>query len=208
MSDPTHQPQTEGSDGLAALVTWIVVLTAALVALSRGWRPSIALTQSDALPCIAATAAGLAALLFPALVRSWRLFSTAAGVVVAMLALAGRLDDADWRLTATASGIVCGWLLALRVWAPVFPSPRKSLLGNAIAAIVCIGGALTHYFGAEFAAGRWSSVSPIKWAWDSSCPHFDPLIAAIALVGLLLLRLAFSGFFYVVRRQDPQVIHT
>lgn len=208
MSDPTRQPQTEGSDGLAALVTWIVVLTAVLVALSRGWRPSIALTQSDVLPCVSAAATGLAALLFPALVRSWLLSSTAAGVVVVMLALAGRLADADWRITATASGFVCGWLLALRVWAPVFPSPRKSLLGKAIAAIVCIGAAVTHYVGAEFASLRWAGISPMEGAWNSSRPHFDPLIAITALVVLVLLRIAFSSVLHGLRRRTSQLIHS
>lgn len=187
------QSRPEHRDGPVALVVWIVAQTAVLVALSRGWTISIALTSADSLACMAAASTALAALLFPALVRSWRNVASATGVVIVMLALAAGLAEANWRQAASSVLYLSMWLLALRAWAPLLRSRRKSLLGQAIAALLCLGAGVAHYARVEFSAGGWWSIFPISAAWHAGTLHFPPLIDLTLLAVLLIVAVIGRG---------------
>lgn len=205
-SPPRQATQRGRSDAAWALVFWIIAQTVVLVLVTRD-RPVVAgLARADALRAMAAFDAALAALLFPALVPTWRHWAEASGVMIVMLGLATLAAGAGWQRNASACTYLALWLLALRAWAGAAErSGRLGSISTAAATLFAVGGAVLAYASTEFAGTdlRAAAWNPVVTAWDSASFHFPPP-AACAMMGVLVASgLAISRGFGQDRRARP-----
>jgi hypothetical protein len=170
-------------DATGALIVWILAQTLVLVLITRETSIIPGLSRRDALAVLAACDAGLAGMLFPALVRTGWGCAEALATMLILLMLAGAACGAGWMRVASAGGYVAGWLAALRFWEWAFRG-RRSSFGSAVGTLVVLGGALLAYLAVDFTAPGARQIlehSPIPAAWKSAGLHFPPLSAAATI---------------------------
>lgn len=184
----SHPIDRTRRDAAGALIFWILAQTLVLVVITRETSIVPGLSRRDALAVLAACDAGLAGLLFPALVRTGRGCAEAMATMLILLMLAGVACGAGWMPVASAGVYVAGWLAALRCWEWAFRG-RRSAFGTAVGTLVVLGGALLAYLAVDFTApGAWQVLehTPIPAGWKSARLHFPPPAAAATIAVVLI----------------------
>jgi len=152
MNPPSPKPADDASL-IKPMALWLVIQLLALAIGSGGVRFSAKLVNPPELLSIQVMAtiqAASAALLWPILMRSWRVSLAVVLTAIPFFQAVGFLSATPFRELATGGGILFVWLVTLAVLPRAANASTCTMILRAVIIAWCVGGAIVSYLAAEF----------------------------------------------------------